>query len=54
MSNSFLLAMVIRLFENVALLMKGENCMYSHHCTGDATSLYFVTKIQHVEFLVIF
>ena len=42
--SDFLLAMVKRFFENVALSAHGENHMCSHPCTDNVTSLYFVAK----------
>ena len=39
----FLLAMVMRFFENVASPTRGQNGMCSHPGAGDAANLYFVT-----------
>lgn len=42
--SDFLLVMVMLFLENVRSPARSENHMCSHPHTGDATSLYFITK----------
>jgi len=48
-TSDFLLAMVMCFFEIVALPARGENRMYSHLRTGDATDEKIRKKLREIQ-----